>query len=287
MSSNSCRLVVTYHSDIVRQRLIGAALEPLLHRALARSSAVIATSQRYLDSSPVLGLYRDRCHVVPNAVQIERFDAPLANEVSGIKQRFGSRIVLTVGRLVYYKGLEYLIDAMVGIDAKLLIIGDGPFRTKLQRQIARLGLQERVIMMGEVDDVVPYYQAADVFALPSIARSEAFGIVQVEAMACGKPVVNTHLDSGVPFVSVHGSTGITVESRNSEALGNAIVRLLNDSDLRAKYGRAAQRRVRDHFTAEGAARQHLDIYQRVMGRAHPGRVWSRDSQESAATNIAR
>src|SRR6266446_2635047 len=156
MSSNSCRLVVTYHSDIVRQRLIGAALEPLLHRALARSSAVIATSQRYLDSSPVLGLYRDRCHVVPNAVQIERFDAPLANEVSGIKQRFGSRIVLTVGRLVYYKGLEYLIDAMVGIDAKLLIIGDGPFRTKLQRQIARLGLQERVIMMGEVDDVVPY-----------------------------------------------------------------------------------------------------------------------------------
>ena len=127
-----------------------------------------------------------------------------------------------------------------------------------------LGLFERVTILSGVADVVPYYHAADVFVLPSINRSEAFGMVQIEAMACGKPVVNTELDSGVPFVSRHDETGLTVPPGDSDALARAIGTLLRNPEMRARMGAAARLRVYAEFNVELMARKTLDIYEAVM-----------------------
>jgi glycosyltransferase involved in cell wall biosynthesis len=174
--------------------------------------------------------------------------------------------VLSAGRLVYYKGLEYLIRAMDRVDATLLIVGDGPLRPRLEREAGASPLvRRRVRFLGRVEDLTPFYHASDVFALPSIGRSEGFGIVQLEAMACGKPVVNTRLQSGVPYVSIDGLTGITVAPRRPNELADALNRLLYDPQLRQKYGRAALHRVSTEFTVPSMVARTLKVYRDVIG----------------------
>jgi rhamnosyl/mannosyltransferase len=131
-----------------------------------------------------------------------------------------------------------------------------------------LGVASRIEFLGEMQprEVVPYYHAADLFVLPSIARSEAFGIVQLEAMACGKPVVNTDLASGVPFASRDGVTGLTVEPANADALAIAVNRLFADPQLRIKYGEAARRRVQSEFTIDVMVQRIRDLYEAVLDR---------------------
>jgi rhamnosyl/mannosyltransferase len=174
-------------------------------------------------------------------------------------------LILSVGRLVYYKGFEYLIRAMQQVRGRLIIIGDGPLNQKLSQLVAELGLGDKVVLAGEIQnaDVTPYYHAADLFALASVARSEAFGIVQIEAMAAGIPVVNTALDSGVPFVSLHNQTGLTVPPENPDALAAAINRLLDDQSLRQSLGRAASLRARQEFSLETMTSRVLALYETV------------------------
>jgi rhamnosyl/mannosyltransferase len=172
---------------------------------------------------------------------------------------------LGVGRLVYYKGFEYLVRAMKEVEGHLVIIGDGPLRGELERLAESLGVSGRVSILTDVNDTRPYYQSADVFVLPSIARSEAFGIVQLEAMACSVPVVNTSLDSGVTYVSQHGVTGLTVLPEDSTALGKAINRLLDDPVLRSKFGAAGRQRVEQVFSLEEMSRKTLEMYVDVLG----------------------
>jgi glycosyltransferase involved in cell wall biosynthesis len=255
-------LVVTYHSDIVRQKLLGRVFEPLLYAALRRSAAIIATSPNYLATSPVLQAFRDRCHVIPYGIDTMQFEQRDPDAVGRIRARFGERLVLSVGRLVYYKGLEYLIRAMADVRGKLVIVGDGPLREKLERLAAHLGLAGRVIFAGVIDNagVLAYYHAADLFVLPSIARSEAFGLVQIEAMAAGLPVVNTSLDTGVPLVSVHEQTGLTVPPADPQALAAAINQLLDDSHLREKFGQAVVLRARREFSLDTMLQRTLHLY---------------------------
>src|SRR5438105_6731991 len=160
-----------------------------------------------------------------------------------MRERYGTLIVLGVGRMVYYKGFEHLVRAMELFDGHLIIIGNGPLREHLAQSALECGVADRVAFLTEVDDVRPYYHAADVFALSSVMRSEAFGIVQLEAMACGKPVVNTKLNSGVTFVSPHGVSGLTVPPADSLALGDGINQLLNQPSWRAELGDRARQRV--------------------------------------------
>ena len=258
------RLVVTYHSDTVRQRVLGTLFEPFLHQALRRSSAIIATSPHYRRTSPVLARYLDRCVVIPLGIPLERFEENDEETTYRLRGQFQNRLVLTVGRLVYYKGLEYLIEAMKGVNGTLVIVGSGPLRSKLEALARKLGVSGRVIFAGEVPDVVPYYHAADVFVLASVTRSEAFGLVQIEAMAAGKPVVNTKLDSGVPFVSLHGQSGITVPPADPGALAAAINQLLDDVDLRRSYGLAARERARAEFSLGAMASRTIALYEKVL-----------------------
>lgn len=265
-SGHRGRLVVTYHSDTVRQKLLGALFEPFVQQVLRRSAAVIATSPNYRRSSRTLAACLDRCHVIPYGIPVEQFAHCDPAAISQIRARFGERLVISVGRLVYYKGFEYLIRAMSNVNGRLLIVGDGPLRQSLEQLSQQLGLAEKVIFAGEIqnEQVVPYYHAAELFALASVARSEEFGIVQIEAMAAGLPVVNTALDSGVPFVSLHDETGFTVPPEDAQALAAAINRLLDDHALRRTFGTAAGLRAQKEFSLAMMIRRTLALYDSVL-----------------------
>jgi rhamnosyl/mannosyltransferase len=268
-SGHAGRLVITYHSDVVRQKVLGGLFWPVLRRALERADAVIAASPNYVESSPALRQFKQKCSVIPFGIPLAEFDRVDESEVEQIRKRFGPRVVLGVGRLIYYKGFEHLVRAMKDVNGHLLIIGEGPLRGALEQEAERAGVGGRVTFLDQVGDVAPYYHAADVFALPSVARSEAFGIVQLEAMACRRPVVNTRLDSGVTYVSVDGVTGLTVPPADSEALANALNTLLADPALRARYGRAARLRVEREFDLETMGRRTLRLYEEIMSSPEP------------------
>jgi rhamnosyl/mannosyltransferase len=267
-SRHSGRLVVTWHSDVVRQQLLAKILYPIEQAILQSATAVVVTSKNYLSSSRPLRAHRSKCRVIPYGIPLEKFDGAEDPRVKEIRRRYGPKIVLAVGRLVYYKGFEYLIRAMSRVQAVLVLIGDGPLRRPLEGEVAALGIRDQVAFLGELQNetIAPYYQGSDVFVLPSIARSEAFGIVQIEAMASSKPVVNTALDSGVPAVSLHGLTGITVPPGNSDALAEAINTLLKNSRLCALYGRSAQQRAHKEFSSGAMGQSVLQLYREVLGR---------------------
>ena len=266
-SGHRGRLVFTYHSDIVRQRKMAVAFMPILRYALHKAAAIIVSSPNYIDGSDVLRNYRTKCTVIPFGVSVDYFDEFDFREVQRIRREYGPRLALGVGRMVYYKGFEHLVRAMAVVDGQLVIIGKGPLREYLHQLVMELKLKERVKLLDEVDDIRPYYHAADIFALSSIMRSEAFGIVQLEAMACGKPVINTQIDSGVTFVSPHGVSGLTVPPADPVALGQAINELFDDPGRRAKLGMGARNRVRHNFTVEGMVEGTLNLYQQVMKAA--------------------
>jgi glycosyltransferase involved in cell wall biosynthesis len=257
--------IATWHSDVVRQKRLGRLFAPIQRYFLRHCKAIITTSLRYADSSSDLAPFRSKCSVVPYGLPINQYRSVESSAIAAIRKAYGSPIVLAVGRLVYYKGFEHLIRAMRKIAGRLLIIGDGPLRGSLEELARALGIADRVVFVGEKQshEIGPYYHGCDVFALPSIARSEAFGIVQLEAMACARPVVNTQLDSGVPFVSIHGKTGLTVPPHDSEALAKAINTLLHDDELRKHYGQAARRRVEAEFGLSKMLQRTLRVYSQV------------------------
>ena len=261
------KLVVMYHSDIVRQKMLLPLYRPVLFALLRRAEVIIATSRNYIESSYILKKFRDKCVVVPLGIDLERFELTesIKEEVKSIRERFGNNILLFVGRLVYYKGLEYFIEAMEDIPGHLVIIGTGPLEKKLKAMSKRLGLQDKITFLYNISDaeLPAYYHASEVFILPSIERSEAFGIVQLEAMACGKPVISTRLDSGVPFVNLDGETGILVEPRSSKEISRAAKLLLADKELRQRLGKKGRERVEEIFTKERVASQIKEIYKKL------------------------
>lgn len=259
-SGSRAPLIVTYHSDIVRQRVLRTLFWPVQQRFLRRAFAIIASSPEYAASSPVLRLHAGRVRVIPFGIRPDEAGAPDPATVRAFRARHGGRVVLAVGRLVYYKGFDYLVRAMASVDGHLVIVGDGPMRGELARLAAEQGVADRVTLAGRVDDAASHYAAADVFVLPAVARSEAFGLVQLEAMAAGLPVVNTRIPSGVPFVSRDGETGLTVPPRDPGALAAALTRLLDDAELRVRLGAAARQRVLTEFSAGRMARDTLALY---------------------------
>jgi len=272
------RLVITHHSDVVRQAGLRRVLGPLFAATMGRAHCIVATSPNYAKTSEELEPYRDRVRVVPYGIDPRPFrdpaHDPLAQE---LRSRFGRRVVLGTGRLIYYKGFEVLLEAMAQVEGHLVLVGDGPLRGALEARAKTLGILQRVTFAGEIHqrEIPAWYRAADVFALPSIARSEAFGIVQLEAMASGLPVVNTELDSGVPFVSLLGQTGLTVPPRDPSALASALNTLLDDGALRIKFGNQARERVLEHFTSERMVRDLRAIYREAsVSVSEPGVVVS-------------
>lgn len=259
--------ILTYHSDIIRQRWLGRAYRPFLWRLLHRVDRIIATSPQYVQSSRYLRAVADKCTVVPLAIDPRPFLQVDPQQVAEVRRRFGEPLLLFVGRLRYYKGLEYLLQAMRQIDATLLVIGSGPMATAWQHR-ARDGVPAgRVHFLGDVPDAAlpAYYAAADVFVLPASHRSEAYGLVQLEAMAAGTPVVSTEVGTGTSFVNRDGETGFVVPARDPQALAQAIQRLLADEHLRRTMGERGRERVLSEFTVDRMVERVLQVYREVLG----------------------
>ncbi|RLC47566.1 MAG: glycosyl transferase family 1 [Candidatus Coatesbacteria bacterium] len=268
------KVVVTWHSDIVRQAKFLPFYRPFLMRFLQLCDVILPTSERYARSSAYLSNFTAKCRPIPLGIDVSRFSLTddVARQVKQLRAKFGDRIVLFVGRLRYYKGLKFLIDAMQLLDAKLLIVGDGPMRAELEKYSSSRDLGEKVLFVGEVDEksLPVYYHCCDVFCLPSIYRSEAFGVSQIEAMTCGKPVVSTALDTGIEEVNLDGLTGLVVPPMDSKSLSRAIGLLLSDKALAARLGGFAQKRVFKQFTADRMAESVLSIYNRVVMQEQEG-----------------
>jgi rhamnosyl/mannosyltransferase len=261
-------LVVTYHSDIVRQRFLGALYRPIMKRLLARADRIIVATPPMLEHSPFLAPYADKCRIVPYGIHPERYEATPERlaRAAELRAAHDRPVVLFVGRLIYYKGVEVLVRAMAGFDADVVLVGSGPLEAGLWDLAHSLGVADRLSIVPPVDDeeLTAHLLAADVLCLPSVARSEAFGIVQLEAHACGTPVVSTGLPTGVPWVNRDGETGLVVPPGDAEALAVALRRLLTDDGLRARLGARARERVLAEFGVERMVAGTLAVYDETL-----------------------
>jgi glycosyltransferase involved in cell wall biosynthesis len=264
MSGHKGKLIVSHHADTLGRPNLRRLVDPFVRQVMRRASAIIVESERYLRSSEELAGFHYKCHVVPCGIDIEEFETESTEEVRAIRAKYGPRLIIAVGRLVPYKGFEFLLQAMQSVDATLLLIGDGPLRQCLETARETLGVTNRTHLLGRVENVGPYYKAGKMFVLPSVSRAEGFGLVQLEAMAAGIPVINTEIDSGAPEVSLHGVTGITVPPKDPKALAHAIRILLDNAKTRAMYGQAAAVRVGEKFTARQMAESTLRVYESVL-----------------------
>ncbi len=261
--------VITYHSDIVRQRRTGKLYAPLLRKVLQRAALVAASSPVYIESSPFLRNVRPKCRVLHFGIETERFAE--TEQVRGDAQRLRRHhddlpLLLFIGRLRHYKGVDVLIRAMHRIKAKLLIIGTGPMQEAWQNLAQAERLVDKVLFLGDASEreSLAARYAAELFVLPSTNRAEALGIVQLEAMACGMPVVCTELGTGTSYVNRNGVTGVVVSPNDPQALAAAINRLLVSPALRAKMGAEGRRRVREEFSFHSMIDSTIAFYQEAL-----------------------
>ena len=255
--------VVSWHFDVVRQRALAPLHRALAARLLTRAAAVhVATDLHAL--SPVLRPFAPKVRVIPYIVDVDRFPRDPAHPFAWIVRDWAgdAPVALAVGRLVYYKGIDVLLDALaLAPRVRLAVVGDGPLRDALHEQAARLGVTKRVLWLGQVsdDELRGAYSGADAFVLPSTAPTEAFGVAQVEAMAAGLPVISTRLGTGVERVNVDGQTGRLVRPRDPAALASAIDEILGDEILRARLAAGALERSRD-FSSQRLLERYLALY---------------------------
>lgn len=256
-------LVVHWHADIVTHAGLRWFIEPLMRRTLRRAKAIIVSDRVLVDEAPLLREFEDKCHVVPFGIDTDVYDWPKI-EPHHVNDR--GRLVLACGRLVPYKGYDVLIRAAVNRKFEVWIIGEGAERPRLEQLISELGLGDRVRLLGSVTDCerIKLMCLADVFVMPSITNAETFGLSQLEAMAAGRPVVNTALDTAVPRVARHGMEAITVPPGDAEKLGEAIDALISDPERRRRMGLAARTRAVSRYSATAFKNGMETVYRNAV-----------------------
>ena len=265
-------MVFTYYCDLSSQRALLPVYGPLVHALFDRAQALHAISPQALARrDSLVARDRDRFQVVPLGIDADAFlaldrDRPGAR---ALRERYGDPFLLFVGRLRHYKGLHVLLDAMPRVDARLVIVGDGPKGPALREQARRLALGDRVVFAGSLDEAAlhDHLAAAAIGLLPSSTETEAFGLSMVECMAAGLPVISTELGTGTSYVNQDGVTGLIVPANNPAALAAGIARLLADPSLRARLGAAGRDRVRENFTTRAMMRGMDRVYAEALDRA--------------------
>jgi glycosyltransferase involved in cell wall biosynthesis len=258
-------VVCTYHADVVRQARVTAIYRPLVHACLGRAAEIIVGSRRLRETSPFLGVHASRANVIPYFVDTEHYAPSRVSDSdrARLRARYSGPIVLAVARLVYYKGLEILIEAAQSLKASVVIIGDGPLAGRLHGLAAA---SPNVHFAGRVNeaDLLCHLAAADCFVLPSTSRAEAFGIAVMEAQAMAVPAVVTDVGTGTAEAIVPGETGLVVQPGDAAALAAGINDILSDPLRRATMGRRARERAVALHSASRAADQLRDIYERAV-----------------------
>ena len=263
--------IISYHSDIVKQKTLLKIWKPFMNRFLSGAARIVVASPHIIRSSPVLnGSLSKKTEVIPYGIDTAYFQSTnntieealgLRVEVAGAKP-----LLFFLGRLVYYKGINILIEAMKNLDAHLIIGGDGPLRNELENLVRRSGLTSKVTFAGNIptEELRKYYQAADLFVLPSTDTSEAFGMVMLEAHASGIPVISTDLPTGVVFVNQHNKTGLCVRAQDSIALAVGFQMLLNNPILRSEMGAFAKKRAGEEFDTRIMSKRYYELYKKVL-----------------------
>jgi len=262
-------LVVWFHSEVIRPQWKYRLLyRPFLRRVLHRASRIVVSSPALAEHAEELQDFREKCVVIPFGIDTARLQRTpeLDVMVDQIASRYPGPRVLFVGRLVPYKGLDVLLKAAGRVPTTFLIAGDGPLAEPLKARAAAAGLSSRVQFLGHLTDkeIVAHFHACDVFVLPSVTRAETFGVVQLEAMACGKPVVSTNLPTGVPWVNRHLKTGLVVPPGDPDALAAALTALVSDPAWSRRMGERAQLRVLEEFTVPTMVQRSAALYREVL-----------------------
>jgi glycosyltransferase involved in cell wall biosynthesis len=264
------KLVVHWHSDVIDKGFLGKIFSPLETFILHRADSIIATSENYLLSSNKLTLYKEKVVVIPIGIE----------DKSVVKKEFilspyfekminNRNIILSVGRIVDYKGFLYLIKSanFISLEAVVVIVGAGPGEKALQLAIEQNFLSDRVVMAGKLDDsdLQSLFARATIYALPSINRAEAFGVVLLEAMSHGLPIVACEIPgSGVPWVNKHGVSGLNVPVGDAQAFADACNEILADEKLRAFFAAGSRRRFEEQFTDKIAIESTNRLYLKLM-----------------------
>jgi rhamnosyl/mannosyltransferase len=265
--------VVTYHSDIVRQKHLLRLYQPLKHRFLQSVDTIVAASPNYMASSAVLDRYRDKTRVITYGLDRDTYPEPSAGLLRQWRERVGDKFFLFVGVLRYYKGLHILLDAVEKLDYPVVIVGTGPIEQELKAHAARLGLKH-VMFVGALDEVdkVALLKLCYAVAFPSHLRSEAFGISLLEGAMFGKPMISSEIGTGTTYINVDGVTGLVVPPSDSDALREAMQKLWDNPQLAGEMGERAGARYRELFTSEQMAASYTALYHELVARRAEGTV---------------
>nr|UXE45053.1 D-inositol-3-phosphate glycosyltransferase [uncultured bacterium] len=263
------RLIVWFHSEVVRPRWKYRVMyRPFLRRVLHLADRIVVASPRLAEFAEELKDFRHKCVPIPFGLDLTPLDLTeeVERRVLDIRVQHPAPLALFVGRMVPYKGVDVLIRALTEVNVRVILVGDGPERAAWQQLAGDLGLSSRVHFWGEVPQTVltSLYHACDFFVLPSVTRAEAFGMVQLEAMACGKPVISTLLPTGVPWVNRDRETGLVVQPQNVPALRAALARLAGDAKLRAEMGALGRARVLSDFTVPRMIERTTTLYGSIV-----------------------
>ncbi len=269
-------LVVTYHADIVKQKEIKKLYKPVMNKFLSRAHTIIVSSPQLKENSSDLAPFKDKVEVIPFGCDTEFFKQYVVGDKRHEAQAYRAELsmsehkrplILFVGRLVYYKGIEVLLKALTQIDADLVIVGKGPLKTSLVQQSLELKLTHRVRFIDQLsqENLAKAYAAADVLCLPSIANSEAFGLVQIETHAAKTPTVASALTTGVSFATKHGVDGLLFESGNDKELARSLNMLFTHKDLLEKLSEQAFKRAQEVFSFEQMTQKTLEVYKHSIG----------------------
>ncbi len=257
--------VVTYHSDIIRQNLLLRLYRPLKRRFLDSVDRIVATSTNYFDTSDVLDRYRGKTSVIPIGIDKSSYPEPSPETIDKWRALVGGRFFLFVGMLRYYKGLHILLDAVLGTDFPVVIVGSGPIEAELKERTRQLGLRN-IHFPGALpdEDKIALLQSCYAIAFPSHLRSEAFGISLLEGAMFGKPMISSEIGTGTSFINIDGETGLVVPPSNPLAFREAMRYLWDNPVMASKMGKRAEQRYWKLFTVKQMAASYVELYKELL-----------------------
>jgi rhamnosyl/mannosyltransferase len=257
--------VVSYHSDIVKQKTLLKLYQPLMNRFLSSVDCIVASSPNYAVSSTVLTRFKNKVRVVPYGLDRKSYPVPSLEKLAFWRERLGERFFLFVGALRYYKGLDCLLEAATTSQLPVVILGGGHLEAELKAQATQLRLSNVHFLGGLPDeDKVALLTLCYGFVFPSHLRSESFGISLLEGAMYGKPMISCEIGSGTTFINIAGETGLVVPPRDSLALAEAMNHLWNQPALAASMGEAAGRRFEEVFSSSSMAESYAEIYRSLL-----------------------